>query len=180
MAEGAKQSEAGAVSFADGDFASLLSKEFRPRTEQAKSAVETAVKTLAQQALANTALISDDVVNSLQAMVAEIDKKLSEQVNLILHHADYQQRDHYGSDRDEQDEPAGSVAKVWVQELVEKLEHGERCAVEGVRLRGKIFGFRQLLLGETPRLFCVGQRGETGEHPRQRERVETGDHICPV
>ena len=95
-------------------------------------------------------------------------------------HADYQQRDHYGSDRDEQDEPAGSVAKVWVQELVEKLEHGERCAVEGVRLRGKIFGFRQLLLGETPRLFCVGQRGETGEHPRQRERVETGDHICPV
>ena len=63
-------SAAGATQFADSDFASLLTKEFRPRTDQAKSAVETAVKTLAQQALINTGLISDDVVNSLTAMVA--------------------------------------------------------------------------------------------------------------
>ena len=75
----------------DADFASLLNKEFRPRTDHAKSAVETAVKTLAQQALANTALISDDVFHSVAAMVAEIDRKLSEQVNLIIHHAEYQQ-----------------------------------------------------------------------------------------
>lgn len=84
-------SAAGATQFADSDFASLLAKEFRPRTDQAKSAVETAVKTLAQQALVNTGLISDDVVNSLTAMVAEIDRKLSEQVNQILHHSEFQQ-----------------------------------------------------------------------------------------
>ena len=65
MAEQEAQGAAGATAFAEGDFAALLNKEFRPRTDQAKTAVETAVKTLAQQALANTALISDDVVNSL-------------------------------------------------------------------------------------------------------------------
>ena len=42
------------------DFASLLKKEFKPKTDEAKSAVEQAVHTLAQQALANTALISTD------------------------------------------------------------------------------------------------------------------------
>ncbi|MCB2135986.1 MAG: type VI secretion system contractile sheath large subunit, partial [Rhodobacteraceae bacterium] len=93
MADKATEAAAagGATELQESDFASLLTKEFRPRTDQAKSAVETAVKTLAQQALANTALISDDVVHSLESMVAEIDRKLSEQINKILHHPEYQQ-----------------------------------------------------------------------------------------
>ena len=33
------------------EFSSLLQKEFRPKSDQAKEAVETAVKTLAEQAL---------------------------------------------------------------------------------------------------------------------------------
>lgn len=93
MAEEATQAEgaAGATEYSESDFASLLQKEFKPRTDHAKSAVETAVKTLAQHALANTALISDDVLHSIEAIVAEIDKKLSEQINLILHHEEFQQ-----------------------------------------------------------------------------------------
>ncbi|MCB2094756.1 MAG: type VI secretion system contractile sheath large subunit [Rhodobacteraceae bacterium] len=91
MAKEATQTAGGATETTESDFASLLTKEFRPRTDQAKTAVENAVKTLAEQALANTALISDDVVHSLQSMIAEIDKKLSEQVNQILHHPEYQQ-----------------------------------------------------------------------------------------
>lgn len=78
------------VEFQGNEFASLLSKEFKPKTEEAKSAVEVAVQTLAQQALANTQLISADVVGSIEAMIAAIDRKLSEQVNVILHHADFQ------------------------------------------------------------------------------------------
>ena len=89
--EAAAAAGAVATEVAESDFASLLTKEFRPRTDQAKSAVEAAVKTLAQQALANTQLISDDVVHSLEAMVAEIDHKLSEQINHILHNEEYQQ-----------------------------------------------------------------------------------------
>jgi len=91
MADEAKSAEAGAVETQELDFASLLNKEFKPRTDTAKTAVESAVKTLAQQALENTGLISDDVLHSIEAMVAEIDRKLSDQVNLIIHNAEYQQ-----------------------------------------------------------------------------------------
>jgi type VI secretion system protein ImpC len=68
----------------------LLQKEFKPKTEEAKSAVQQAVRTLAEQALSQTKLISADVVKSIEAIIAEIDKKLSEQINLILHQQDFQ------------------------------------------------------------------------------------------
>jgi type VI secretion system protein ImpC len=67
------------------EFASLLNKEFKPQTDSAKSEIENAVKTLAQQALASSQLISTDVVQTINAMIAEIDKKLSEQINKIMH-----------------------------------------------------------------------------------------------
>jgi len=78
------------VEFQGNEFASLLNKEFKPKTDEAKSAVEQAVQTLARQALANTNLISSDVMGSIEAMIAAIDTKLSEQVNAVLHHADFQ------------------------------------------------------------------------------------------
>ncbi|MGV6849080.1 MAG: type VI secretion system contractile sheath large subunit [Marinibacterium sp.] len=93
MAEEATQSEGAAAATEEGesDFASLLNKEFKPRSDAAKTAVESAVKTLAAQALENTALVSDDVLHSISAMIAEIDKKLSEQVNEIMHNDEFQQ-----------------------------------------------------------------------------------------
>ena len=72
------------------EFQSLLNKSFKPKTDQAKSAIASAVTTLAEQALKNTTLISDDVLKSIRSMIAAIDKKLTEQVNLILHHDDFQ------------------------------------------------------------------------------------------
>jgi type VI secretion system protein ImpC len=74
-----------------GSFASLLQQEFKPRSDRAREAVEGAVATLASQALEQTTLISDDAVRSIEAIIAEIDRKLTEQVNLILHHPDFQQ-----------------------------------------------------------------------------------------
>jgi type VI secretion system protein ImpC len=73
------------------DFSSLLNREFKPKSDRAREAVEQAVQTLAQQALANTALISGDSLRSIEAMIAAIDRKLSEQVNIIMHHEDFQQ-----------------------------------------------------------------------------------------
>lgn len=78
------------VEYEGGDFASLLNKEFNPKTEDAKSAVEQAVQTLAQQALANTKLIGNDVFKTIEGMIAALDEKLSAQVNEILHHDDMQ------------------------------------------------------------------------------------------
>ena len=90
MAETQQQTQLEGVTFEGNELASLLQKEFKPKTDEAKSAVEQAVQTLAAQALSQTKLIGNDVVKSIEAMVAEIDKKLSEQINLILHHADFQ------------------------------------------------------------------------------------------
>jgi type VI secretion system protein ImpC len=72
------------------DFSALLTREFKPKSDRAREAVENAVQTLAQQALAHTTLISDDALRSIESMIAAIDRKLSEQINLILHHEDFQ------------------------------------------------------------------------------------------
>ncbi len=74
-----------------GDLSSLLKKEFKPRTDTAEQAVESAVQTLAQQALANTALVKDDVVQSIEAMISALDAKIGKQLDKILHHPDFQQ-----------------------------------------------------------------------------------------
>jgi type VI secretion system protein ImpC len=81
--------QAGAIEVSELD--GLLTKEFRPKSDEAKDAVERAVRTLAEQALSQTKLIGSDVVASIEAMIAAIDRKLTEQVNQILHHADFQQ-----------------------------------------------------------------------------------------
>jgi type VI secretion system protein ImpC len=74
-----------------GDFAALLNREFKPKTDRARESVEQAVQTLAQQALVHTALVSGDALRSIEAMVAAIDAKLSEQVNIIMHQEEFQQ-----------------------------------------------------------------------------------------
>jgi type VI secretion system protein ImpC len=72
------------------EFDSLLKKEFKPKTDEAKEAVARAVRTLAEQALSQTTLISTDVVKSIEAIIAQLDATLTEQINQILHHEDFQ------------------------------------------------------------------------------------------
>ena len=76
---------------ASDDFSALLKKEFKPKTTQAEAAVQNAVRTLAHQALEQSVTISSDAYQTIQAVIAEIDAKLSEQINQILHHPEFQQ-----------------------------------------------------------------------------------------
>lgn len=71
------------------DFSSLLHKEFKPKTEEAKTAVQTAVQTLAQQALSLSMTVSNDAYKAIESIIAEIDTRLSEQINSIIHHPDF-------------------------------------------------------------------------------------------
>ncbi|MEE4376955.1 MAG: type VI secretion system contractile sheath large subunit [Candidatus Competibacteraceae bacterium] len=73
------------------EFGSLLQQEFKPRSDQAREEVEGAVRILAEQALQNASLISNDVLDSIESIIATIDQKLTDQVNLIMHHPDFQQ-----------------------------------------------------------------------------------------
>lgn len=72
------------------EFTQLLQKEFRPQSDRAKEAVAQAVQTLAQQVLADTSVVSTDAVRTIEALIAGIDKKLTDQVNAVLHHRDFQ------------------------------------------------------------------------------------------
>lgn len=91
MADPQMQTESqAAVAAEGGDFSSLLQREFKPKTDEARDAVSRAVQTLAQQALSQTQLIGSDVIKSIESMIAELDRKLSEQINLIMHSEDFQ------------------------------------------------------------------------------------------
>src|SRR5689334_6582147 len=90
MATPEAQAQGGAPQAVElNEFEALLNKEFKPKTDERKSAVQTAVRTLAEQALSATSLVSSDAIKSIEAIIAEIDRKLSEQINLIIHHPDF-------------------------------------------------------------------------------------------
>jgi type VI secretion system protein ImpC len=90
MAEAQTTGQAQTGTVEASEFASLLQKEFKPQTDRAKEEVEKAVRTLAEQALKTSVVVSADVVETIKALIAELDKKLSAQVNHILHNAEFQ------------------------------------------------------------------------------------------
>lgn len=79
------------IPFADpSSFSICLDQEFKPRSDEARGAVAAAVRTLAEQALLHAHTLDDDAYTAIEAIIAEIDRKLSEQINLILHHETFQ------------------------------------------------------------------------------------------
>ena len=52
-----------AVAIEPNEFDLLLKKEFKPKSDHAREAINSAVRTLAEQALAETTLISEDAVS---------------------------------------------------------------------------------------------------------------------
>jgi type VI secretion system protein ImpC len=73
------------------DFSALLEKEFKPKTVEQRSLVEAAVRTLAQQAIGSALTLSGDAYRSIEAIIAELDRKMSEQIDKVLHQEDFQQ-----------------------------------------------------------------------------------------
>ena len=134
------------VTFEGGDFASLLQKEFKPSSNEARSAVEAAVQTLAQQALSQTQLIGKDVTKSINAMIAAIDEKLTAQINLILHNADFQKLEgawrglHYMVNNTESDEHLKiRVMNISKQELGKTLKRFKGAAWDQSPLFKKVY-----------------------------------------
>ncbi len=134
------------VTYEGGDFATLLQKEFKPRSTEAKSAVEAAVQTLAQQALSQTKLIGKDVTQSINAMIAAIDEKLSAQINQILHNAEFQKLEgawrglHYMVNNTESDEHLKiRVMDISKQELGKTLKRFKGAAWDQSPLFKKVY-----------------------------------------
>ncbi|HEX8593011.1 MAG TPA: type VI secretion system contractile sheath large subunit [Pseudomonas sp.] len=90
MAQLDTEQQQGTETLEMSDFGSLLQKEFKPQSDKAKEAVESAVRTLAEQALVGSNVISGDVLATIEGLIAELDKKLTDQINLILHTPQFQ------------------------------------------------------------------------------------------
>src|SRR3979409_686777 len=73
------------------DFAAVLQQNFKPRSDRAGTEGENAVTTLVREALADTTVIKDDVLDTIEGMIARLDEKLSAQMNEILHAPEFQQ-----------------------------------------------------------------------------------------
>ncbi len=71
------------------EFDKLIMQDFKPDAER-KERIDRAVQTLAQQALNRAKVIDDDVHATIDALRLALDKKLSDQINLILHHPKFQ------------------------------------------------------------------------------------------
>ena len=71
------------------EFDRLLQTSFAAKSDERLTAVKSAVQVLAENALAGTAVIRDDVLTYVQDIIAKIDEKLSAQLNQIMHHADF-------------------------------------------------------------------------------------------
>ena len=92
MAEKQAVEKSGEVQTRDVDqFENLLKKSFKPRNDGAASEVNNAVQALVQQALQDTSLVKDDVLDTLDSMIAKLDQQLTIQLNEVIHSEQFQQ-----------------------------------------------------------------------------------------
>nr|VFJ62725.1 MAG: type VI secretion system protein ImpC [Candidatus Kentron sp. DK]VFJ67968.1 MAG: type VI secretion system protein ImpC [Candidatus Kentron sp. DK] len=117
------------------EFSALLEKEFKPKSERSREAVEQAVATLAEQALQYTTLLSDDASESVETVIAQIDKLLTDQVNEIIHHEDFRTLEgswrglHHLVNNTETDE----MLKIRVMNVAKKDAHKTLKSFKGVK-----------------------------------------------
>jgi type VI secretion system protein ImpC len=152
-----------AVAVSGDEFSALLNREFRPKSDRAREDVEAAVKTLAQQVLADTNLITDDALSTINALIAEIDAKLTEQVNLIIHHEDFQSLESawrglsYLVNNTETDEQLKiRVMDISKKDLAKTLKRFKGTAWDQSPMFKKIYGAEYDQLGGEPYGCLVG------------------------
>jgi len=145
-----------------GDLASLLQGTIKPPEEET-SAVEGAVQKMAEMALADTSLLKGDVTQSLDAMIAAIDAKLSRQLDQVLHHPDFQRMEgawrglHYLVSNTETDEKLKiRVLNISKTELGNMFRKFKGVAWDQSPLFKEIYEAEYGVLGGTPYGCLVG------------------------
>jgi type VI secretion system protein ImpC len=71
-------------------FLDLLSQTFKPRTQEALAQVGAAVTTLVEQVAGGHEAPRDDAIQVINSVIARLDGQLATQIDLILHHPDFQ------------------------------------------------------------------------------------------
>jgi len=161
--EQSRAAEGAAGTIEVSEFEQLLTQEFKPKSEAAKEAVTTAVSTLAEIAMRETTVIGADVVETINAMIAEIDQKLSAQLNQIMHHEDFQKLEsawrglHHLVNNTETDEMLKlRVFNISKQELHKTLKRYKGTAWDQSPIFKKFYGEEYDQLGGEPYGALVG------------------------
>ncbi|RJE81924.1 type VI secretion system contractile sheath large subunit [Paracoccus onubensis] len=85
----AQVSEATGLSELD-EFSDILKQTIKPRSEVAAKEVDNAVVALVREALDDQTVIAEDVIDTIDAMLSKLDQKLTEQLNEVIHHQEFQ------------------------------------------------------------------------------------------
>jgi type VI secretion system protein ImpC len=156
--------EAQTVTAAPPDaFLVALKKELRPKDRAAEARIEAAVDTLSRQALQSASLVSADVVKTIQAIIGQLDRKLGEQIDQILHHPDLQTLEgtwrglqHLVTTTETDELLKIKVMHVTKGELTKSLERFEGTAWDQSPLFKKIYTSEYSTLGGHPFGCLVG------------------------
>ena len=162
MAELEKQAQPQAEKQEISAFEQLLGQQFRYDREKSEDAerkddIESAVRILAESVLEDKNLVSASAVKTIQGAIAKIDEILSEQVNLILHHPEFQQ-----------------LEGAWrgLHHLVSKTETDEQLKIKVLNvskteLAQSLLGFEHTLWDQSPLFKKVYEEeyGQFGGHP---------------
>ncbi|MCL1629163.1 type VI secretion system contractile sheath large subunit [Roseibaca sp. V10] len=74
------------------DFSRMLKENFNPRNDSTReNEVENAVSALVREALSDQSVVKEDVLDTVDEIIAKLDAKLSDQMNEILHAPEFQQ-----------------------------------------------------------------------------------------
>jgi type VI secretion system protein ImpC len=91
MAEAQKEAVGGAAAMDElSEFSDMLKQTIKPRTDVAAREVDNAVVALVREALEDQSVVASDVIDTIDAMLSKLDKKLTDQMNAIIHHEEFQ------------------------------------------------------------------------------------------
>ena len=76
MAEALKEAQGGQATADVDEFQALLKQSFKPRTDDASREIDNAVSTLVKQALSDSSLVKNDVLDTIQLMISKLDQKI--------------------------------------------------------------------------------------------------------
>ncbi len=89
--EAQTEAAGGAVALDElSEFSDMLKQTIKPRTDVAAREVDNAVVALVREALNDQSVVADDVIDTIDAMLAKLDEKLTAQMNAIMHNEEFQ------------------------------------------------------------------------------------------
>lgn len=72
------------------EFADILNQTIKPRSDSVAQEVDSAIVSMVREALDDQTVVTEDVIDTVDAILAKLDKKLSDQMNAILHNEAFQ------------------------------------------------------------------------------------------